>query len=135
MNIFRKLARPVAFSVIFSLIGVSIQIPVHAAIIGTDTAIQIQNADAARDQVKSMLARSDVQNELIAAGVNPDEVNARVNAMTDSEVVSLSGKLDKAAAGGDALGIALFVFLALILTDLMGWTDIFPFTRKGSLKN
>lgn len=135
MNIFRKLARPVAFSVVLSMIGISIQIPAHAAIIGTDTAIQIQNADAARDRIRSMLARNDVQSELIAAGVDPDEVSARVNAMTDTEVASLSGKLDRAAAGGDALGIALFVFLVLVLTDLMGWTHIFPFTKKGSLRH
>lgn len=134
MNIFRKLARPVAFSVILSLTLFSIEMPAYGAIVGTDAAIQQKDAVAARDNVKTLLARADVQKQLVAAGVSPDEVSARVDAMTDTEVASLSGRLDKAAAGGDALGTVVFIFLILMLTDLMGWTNIFPFTKKGALR-
>jgi hypothetical protein len=135
MNIFRRMARPVALSVILSLAGLSIEMPAYGAIIGTDTAISAEKSGLARDKINTMLARADVQQELLTAGVSPDQVSARVAAMTDTEVASLSGKLDKMTAGGDALGIALFVFLLLVLTDLLGYTNIFPFTKKGSLKH
>jgi hypothetical protein len=135
MNIFRKIAKPVAYSVVLAFTLISVQMPAYGAIVGTGAAIQEKDASVARAHIKAVLARKDVQQQLITAGVSPDEVSARVNAMTDNEVAQLSGRLDKAAAGGDALGIALFVFLVLIFTDLMGWTNIFPFTKKGSLRN
>jgi len=135
MNIFRRIAKPVAYSVVLAFTLISVQMPAYGAIVGTGAAIQEKDASAARAHIKAMLARKDVQQQLVTAGVSPDEVSARVNAMTDNEVAQLSGRLDKAAAGGDALGIALFVFLVLIFTDLMGWTKIFPFTKKGSLRH
>jgi hypothetical protein len=135
MKIIRKLAKPVAYSVILALTLFSVQMPAYGAIISTGTAIQEKDTAAARAHIQSMLARKDVQKQLISAGVRPDEVSARVNAMTDTEVAQLSGQLNKAAAGGDALGVALFVFLVLIFTDLMGWTHIFPFTKKGALRD
>ena len=134
MNIFRKIAKPVAYSVVLAFTLISVQMPAYGAIVSTGVAIQEKDATAARAHIKTMLARRDVQNQLITAGVSPDEVSARVNAMTDNEVAQLSGQLDKAAAGGDALGIALFVFLLLVVTDLLGWTHIFPFTKKGAWK-
>jgi hypothetical protein len=134
MNIFRKIAKPVAYSVVLAFTLISVQMPAYGAIVSTGVAIQEKDATAARAHIKTMLARKDVQNQLITAGVSPDEVSARVNAMTDNEVAQLSGQLDKAAAGGDALGIALFVFLLLVVTDLLGWTHIFPFTKKGAWK-
>lgn len=135
MNIFRKVAKPVAYSVIMALTLFSVQMPAYGAIVSTRTAIQQNDARAARDHIATMLARKDIQQQLITAGVSPDEVSARVNAMTDNEVAQLSGQLDKAKAGGDVLGVALFVFLVLVFTDLMGWTNIFPFTKKGSLRH
>ncbi len=134
MNQFRKIARPIAFSVVFSILGFSIQLPAYAAIIGTDAAIQAEKSDADRSKIKTLLARSEMQQKLVAAGVNPEQVSARVDAMSNTEITALAGQLDKAAAGGDALGIALLVFLALVVSDLMGWTDIFPFTKKGAWK-
>jgi len=132
MNVFRKLARPVSFAVIISLAGLGIQIPAYAAIVGTDGAIQAEKTAAARDRINTVLAREDVQKQLVASGVDPKEVKDRVNAMTDNEVLALNGKMDEMAAGGDALGVAVFVFLLLIVTDLLGWTKIFPFTKKGA---
>ena len=134
MKLFRKIAKPVAYSVVLAFTLISVQMPAYGAIVSTGVAIQEKDATAARAHIKTMLARKDVQNQLITAGVSPDEVSARVNAMTDNEVAQLSGQLDKAAAGGDALGIALFVFLLLVVTDLLGWTHIFPFTKKGAWK-
>jgi hypothetical protein len=39
--------------------------------------------------------------------------------------------MDALPAGGDALGVALIVFLVLLFTDIMGYTKIFPFTRSS----
>lgn len=59
-------------------------------------------------------------------------MKARVDALTDAEAQQLARQLDTMPAGGNALGVLLTVFLVLLITDLLGWTDVFPFTKKGS---
>jgi len=42
--------------------------------------------------------------------------------------------MDQLPAGGDAigtiLGAALVIFIVLVITDILGFTDIFPFVKK-----
>jgi hypothetical protein len=38
--------------------------------------------------------------------------------------------VDQAAAGGDILGILFTALLVLLITDILGWTKVFPFTRS-----
>jgi len=87
-------------------------------------------APSARDRVALMLSRAEVQARLEALGVNPADVKARVAALSDDEVASLAGRLDSLPAGGDGfIGAIVLVFLVLLLTDILGVTKIFPFTR------
>jgi len=57
-------------------------------------------------------------------GVSPLEVQARVDGMTDREAQLLGNKIDELPAGGDVLGLAVFVFLVLLVTDIAGFTDM-----------
>jgi hypothetical protein len=53
-----------------------------------------------------------------------------VAALTDEEAAQLAGKLDRLPAGGDGIvGVLLIVFLVLLITDILGLTKIFPFTK------
>jgi len=65
--------------------------------------------------------------------VSPADVKARVAAMTDQEVTQLAGQIERLPAGGDGVGgvlfLVVFVFLVLLITDILGFTKIFPFTR------
>jgi hypothetical protein len=100
-------------------------LPVHAGMLPTGAA----NPERAR--VLTVLERSDVQAQLQANGVNPADVKARVAAMTDDEVAQLAGQIDSLPAGGtDVLGVILVVFLVLLITDILGFTKIFPFTKS-----
>jgi hypothetical protein len=45
-------------------------------------------------------------------------------------VRTLAAKIDELPAGGDALGLLVFVFIVLLITDILGFTDIFPFVKK-----
>jgi hypothetical protein len=101
-------------------------LPASAGIVATD---QIA-ASAGRDLVKSFLDRAEVQAQMQALGVNPQAALARVDALSDDEVASLAGRLDQLPAGGtDILGALLLVFIILLITDILGFTKIFPFTR------
>jgi len=81
--------------------------------------------------VLNILDREDVLVQLKAHGVSPADVKARVAAMTDDEVAQLAGQLDSLPAGSsDVLGFILVVFIILLITDILGFTHIFPFTKS-----
>ena len=67
---------------------------------------------------------------LVGQGVDADAAVARVNAMSDAEVAQLAGRIDTAPVGGEILGILFTVFIVLLVTDILGVTKVFPFTRS-----
>jgi hypothetical protein len=50
--------------------------------------------------------------------------------MTDEEVRALNQKMDEMPAGSGVVGAVVLVFLVLLITDIVGWTDVFPFVNK-----
>jgi len=85
-----------------------------------------------QQRVLGFLERADVRSELAARGVDLAEARSRVAALTDAEAAELAGRIDSLPAGGiDVLGVALVVFLVLLLTDILGYTHIFPFTKPA----
>ena len=118
--------RFIASLLVVSMIGLGLPPPSQAAIVATDAAL----AAAQRDRVATLLGRADVRAQLEAHGVRPADVQARVAALTDAEVAQLAGQLDRLPAGGEGIiGALVIVFLVLLITDLLGLTKVFPFTR------
>lgn len=131
MQRLRRFTKPITHVVLAGFCVLTLHVPVtHAALIGTETVVNSAQSQQARDQLRASLDRQEVKQQLLARGVSPDQLQARVDALTDSEVQQLAANIDKLPAGGDALGIAVFVFLVLLLTDILGYTDIFPFVKK-----
>jgi len=98
-----------------------------AGVLPTDVAV----AAGARDRVSLALARAEVQQRLADYGVSPSEVQARVDALSDDEAAQLAAQLDSLPAGGNGIiGAIVFVFLVLLITDIVGLTKVFPFTRS-----
>ncbi|WP_294639251.1 PA2779 family protein [uncultured Aquabacterium sp.] len=106
----------------------------HAGMIATEAvAGQVTQAEASqrRAEVLATLERADVAEALAAKGVNLDDARARVASLTDAEVAHLADTLEHAPAGaGDVLGTVVFIFLVLLVTDILGFTKVFPFTRS-----
>ena len=133
MQTFRAIAKPVSLFAVLCFLGLGTYLPaVQATLVSTDTVVNKQQLQQQRARVHEFLQRDEVKAELIARGVDPLQALARVDSMTNTEVQSLSENIDQLPAGGDALGIAVFVFLVLLFTDIMGFTDIFPFVKKPS---
>jgi hypothetical protein len=107
----------------------------QAGIVGTEAAFAGAALDAERARLNDALARDEVRAMLVARGVDPAAVEARVAALTADEVRTLNQQMDQLPAGGDIVGVVVFVFLVLLVTDLLGWTDVFPFTKKGAIAN
>jgi len=108
--------------------------PIFAAMISSeDTFYQIK-AQGARDHLKTLISRKDVTNALISQGIDPDEAIARIESLSDPEVKAIADRIEQLPAGGNAvgaiIGAALIVFLVLLITDILGYTDIFPFVKS-----
>ncbi|HET9822968.1 MAG TPA: PA2779 family protein [Burkholderiaceae bacterium] len=86
-------------------------------------------APAGRALLERSLQRADVVAALQARGVNVDAARARVAALTDEEAAQVAAEIDKAPAGGDVVGTIVFIFVLLLITDILGFTKVFPFTR------
>jgi hypothetical protein len=74
-----------------------------------------------------------VQKEMRSLGVDPAEAYRRTAALSDAEIAQIAGRMDAMPAGegviGPIIGAAVLVFIILLVTDLMCWTKVFPFTK------
>ncbi|TXD75913.1 hypothetical protein FUT87_22550 [Mitsuaria sp. TWR114] len=111
-------------------------LPMHASaqVVPTDALVQ-QDAPAgtaadSRVRVNAFFAREDVRQAMVKEGVNPADAQSRVDAMSDDEIRALDGRIAQAPAGGDVLGVIFAVFVILLVTDILGFTKVFPFTRS-----
>ena len=130
-----RLQKFIASSVAVAFCFLSVVVaPVQATLVGTADILAAQENDMTRDKVKTFVAREDVANHLQALGVSVEEAQARVDTMTAEEVQLLAEKIDQMPAGGDALGfvlaVAVITFIVLVITDIMGVTDVFTFIKK-----
>lgn len=119
--------RTIACALIVSIIGLGMPSSSMAGIVATDEV----RGGLKRDQVTSFLERSEVRARMQALGVDPDAARDRVAVLSDDEVASLADQLDQLPAGGsDVLTAVVVVFLILVILDLLGVTNIFPFTKS-----
>lgn len=120
-----RFRRLVARLLIVSLAGLGLPLPAHAGMLPTESAV----SGTQRARVAEFLERQDVQMQLQARGVSAEDVKARVAALTDEEAGQLANRIDSLPAGGEILGILLTLFIVLLITDILGFTKVFPFTR------
>ena len=111
-----------------------ISAPARARMINTDEIFKQGQYDLSRKSINTFLDRSEVQNFLVAWGVSPEEAKARIDSLTDEEIENIASRIDRMPAGGDGLGTivgaALLIFIILLITDILGYTDVFSFVKK-----
>ncbi|HCT39901.1 MAG TPA: hypothetical protein DF427_01710 [Moraxellaceae bacterium] len=108
-----------------------VSLPAQAAMISTEEAVQMaMPAGNERAAVNALMARADVQAELARFGVDPALAAERVAALSDAEIASLHQRVQSETAGGSVVGVIVFIFVLLLITDILGLTKIFPFTRS-----
>lgn len=101
---------------------------VNAAFAGVvDTGAMIQTTrDADIAAIQSQLARDDVRAQLGRFGVEAEAVEQRLATLSDSEIATLSERMQEAPAGGDGLlAIIGLTFVVLLILELVGIIDIF----------
>lgn len=115
---------------ILTMLNLSVWTPTaQASMVSNDQLISSQAAQQGREHLRQIFDRQDVRRQLQAKGVDMEAARLRVDALTDDEVATINSKLDNLPAGGDIIGTAVFLFLVLLVTDILGFTKIFSFTR------
>lgn len=110
-------------------------VPAMAGVIGNEQVMERQSVADSRSTVEAFMSRDDVRAQFKGLGVDPDEANQRVAALSDAEVAELAGRIQNSPAGqgvGTIIGAAVLIFIVLLITDLLGFTHVFGFTNKGS---
>jgi hypothetical protein len=97
-----------------------------AAVISTETAIEMTERQGRIDHINEVLAGESVRSMLVAYGVDPADASARVAALTDTELQTLEQQLEQLPAGGtgvvEVIGI---VAIVLVILELLGVTNFF----------
>lgn len=128
----KNIIRPVSFFLAFSFLMLNINVPMaQAKMVGTNAVIAGQQDADNRAQVATFLAREDVKQVMIQYGVDTVEAQKRVDSLSDAELERIAKSMDQLPAGsggvGTIVGAAVLIFLVLLITDILGYTNVFPF--------
>ena len=114
--------RMMVYILSLSMLGVSM--PSSAGVIGTQTLLDAEQSTSSLERVEAFLARDRVRDQMIAFGVDPEEVQQRISALTQEELNLLDGQLETLPAGG-LLAVIGVVFVVLLVLELVGVINIF----------
>ena len=130
MRWIRRNAKPLCIFSTILLLLISVPLDsVLAAMVGTEATLDLTRARQARDEFNRLLLREDIQNALMAQGIDPVEAKARIDSLSDAEIVRLYDQIDKLPAGGgyqvltavQAVGIIAAVVLIIAGLIYLGY--------------
>ena len=108
-------------------------LPAHAVTISAEQVAESEGVTSGavqRERLLAALEREDVARVLADRGVDLEQARLRVAALSDAEAARLGAEIDRAPAGAnDVVGSLIFVLVLLLITDILGYTKVFPFTR------
>ncbi len=119
----------IVYSLIFSLFSLTATQSARAALISTEQMSTQQTRASNQQKVSEALARPELVRQLESMGVSAEQARQRVQALTDQELATLADQTDRLPAGGDFFGTVGLIFIILLITDILGFTKVFPFTR------
>jgi hypothetical protein len=133
----RRFAKYVCYFVTMTMLLMSLPVQtLQAAMVKTETVLTLSTAKNVRENLNQFLKREDVKAIMMAQGISSAEATARVDSLSDAEIMQIADKMDQLPAGGSALGViiggAIVIFIVLLITDILGYTDVFTFVKHPS---
>ena len=132
MKLIRKLSKPGAFFLSFCMLMSACPYQSACAVmIATESIVDAERSRMIRDRLNTLLTRENIQTSLLSWGINPAEAGARLDSLSDDEILQWADSFAEYPAGGNGgawglFGIAVVVvFIILLITDLVGITDMF----------
>jgi hypothetical protein len=100
-----------------------------AGVVSTGQMLQ-QQAGIDRTSLISVLERDEVRQRLIELGVDPEQAKLRIAALDDEQIEEIQANLDGLPAAAGVLEVVVAVLVVLVILDLVGVTNIFPFIHS-----
>lgn len=136
MDVRKALRRPVA---LFMIVLMSLTTSgmafaqgnsAQSAPVSTAEVLESEKVRVDRAELKAMLETGEVQDKLASLGVDPAQVEERIDNLTAEELSEFNQTLDEAPAGADVggvVGIIVLFLLVFIVTDMLCATNIYSF--------
>jgi len=136
MHTFQKTAKPISIlAVILLLLMSSLNHPAAAAMVGTEKLLISDRYQETRSYLQQMLSRKDIQEALVARGIDLQEAQIRIDSLTDREIELISSKIIDLPAGGiDAAFILIIVgviVVVFIIVEYISAVPMFPWFQPG----
>ncbi|HUT41921.1 MAG TPA: PA2779 family protein [Gammaproteobacteria bacterium] len=113
------------FMLVINFIFTTFPAASYAGLVGTDQILSADTRSQHMTEIRNVLTRDDVRTQMLDLGVNPADVEVRLNALTDAELAQLSTGMRDLPAGGDAVAVIGIVFIVLLILELLGVTNVF----------
>jgi hypothetical protein len=101
-----------------------------AAMIGTETVLTPARNPDTRAVLRGLMARADVQQVLVARGIDPREAIARIDSLSDDELEIFSEFIADKPAGGSATGfivvVGVVIIIVIIIVEYFSEVKMFP---------
>ncbi|NVJ51792.1 MAG: PA2779 family protein [Gammaproteobacteria bacterium] len=101
----------------------------HADVVSSDSVMQQQQVQYTKEQILAFIDTKEVQNKLEQLGVPKEQAIARVQHMTEQELIAFHTQLESMPAGEGVVGAIVTVLVVIALLDVLGVTDVYPFIR------
>ena len=128
MHAFQKMANPISMlAVILLLLMSTLYQPAKAAMVGTEKLLISDRNQESRSYLQHMMSRKEIQEALVARGIDLQEAKIRIDSLTDSEIEQVLEKINDLPAGGiDAAFILIIVGVIVVLFIIVEYTSAVP---------
>lgn len=128
MYTFQKTAKPISISAIILLLLMStLNHPAGAAMVGSEELLISDRNQDTRNYLQQMMSRKDIQEALVARGIDLQEAQTRIDSLTDREIELIFNKITDLPAGGvDATFVLILVGVIVVLTIIVEYTSAVP---------
>ena len=128
MHTFQKTAKPISILAIFLLLLMSVfNRPAAAAMVGTEKLLISDRNQETRSYLQQMMSRRDIQQALVARGIDLQEAQIRIDSLTDSEIELIFNKIKDLPAGGvDATFVLIIVGVIVVVFIIVEYISAVP---------
>jgi len=128
MHTFQKMAKPISIlAVILLLLMSTLNQLAAAAMVGTEKLLISDRNQETRSYLQQMMSRKQIQEALVARGIDLQEAKIRIDSLTDSEIEQILEKINDLPAGGiDAAFILIIVGVIVVLFIIVEYTSAVP---------
>jgi len=128
MHTFQKMAKPISIlAVILLLLMSTLNQLAAAAMVGTEKLLISDRNQETRSYLQQMMSRKQIQEALVARGIDLQEAKIRIDSLTDSEIEQILEKINDLPAGGiDAAFVLIIVGVIVVLFIIVEYTSAVP---------